>query len=417
MRLQRMLLNLQWYDLYVIYRAGKHLKLPDTLSRAHLPNQVPEIPKLHTIRSIDSLAVNEEKYEEKWKKKIRKKLEPLRDIILKGWPDDKNQPNTSCLGLAHGTHSVGWCDLQRHAHSDTSHSSGTHAKTHPRITHGNCKVQTARKRSHVLASHQCRNWRNSEQLSQMCYILESIHSRTSKAHKNSWLSVCWGVNRHIWVWRGKNCLFLVDYYSKFIEVNELKNLTSSCVIDKLKKKTKKKKPQQQQQKTKNSSIVMGLLKKNQKWLRISVHQQRFHTVLQWIWNRTQQAQPLFSQLKRWRRTWCTDSTTTMAEEHRQTSCSAEWRNNTFGRSQSFSSTTTKRTSPQKQTTSVPQPPKFISSDKENTRKHLNKLKEKQKLYHDRPHLNNHAPFQSGDEVRMTPLPGTKEWQPAVEDRA
>ena len=31
----------------------------------------------------------------------------------------------------------------------------------------------------------------------------------------------------------------------------------------------------------------------------------------------------------------------------------------------------------------------------------------------RGHRNNHAPFQPGDEVRMAPLPGTKERQPAV----
>ena len=47
MRLQRMLLNLQWYDLIVKYRKGKEMYLPDTLSRAYLPDTPnPEITDL-----------------------------------------------------------------------------------------------------------------------------------------------------------------------------------------------------------------------------------------------------------------------------------------------------------------------------------------------------------------------------------
>ena len=43
MRLQRMLLALQWYDLNVIYKKGKDMQLPDTLSRAYLEDTKEEI--------------------------------------------------------------------------------------------------------------------------------------------------------------------------------------------------------------------------------------------------------------------------------------------------------------------------------------------------------------------------------------
>ncbi|GFO32675.1 transposon ty3-i Gag-Pol polyprotein [Plakobranchus ocellatus] len=43
MRLQRMLLALQWYDLKVNYKKGKDMQLPDTLSRAYLEDVEQEI--------------------------------------------------------------------------------------------------------------------------------------------------------------------------------------------------------------------------------------------------------------------------------------------------------------------------------------------------------------------------------------
>ncbi|GFR94327.1 transposon Ty3-I Gag-Pol polyprotein [Elysia marginata] len=43
MRLQRMLLTLQWYDITVTYRKGKDMQVPDTLSRAYLQESVAEI--------------------------------------------------------------------------------------------------------------------------------------------------------------------------------------------------------------------------------------------------------------------------------------------------------------------------------------------------------------------------------------
>ena len=44
MRLQRMLLSLQWYDLTVHYKPSRYMLVPDTLSRAYLPDSPqPEI--------------------------------------------------------------------------------------------------------------------------------------------------------------------------------------------------------------------------------------------------------------------------------------------------------------------------------------------------------------------------------------
>ena len=61
MRLQRMLLALQWYDLSVIYRKGKDMQLHDTLSRAYLEDTKEEID-LNQITVSEFLNISEEKY-------------------------------------------------------------------------------------------------------------------------------------------------------------------------------------------------------------------------------------------------------------------------------------------------------------------------------------------------------------------
>ena len=56
MRLQRMILNLQWYALTVKYRKGIEMYLRDTLSRAYLPDTPnPEITDLEPVSTLDFL--------------------------------------------------------------------------------------------------------------------------------------------------------------------------------------------------------------------------------------------------------------------------------------------------------------------------------------------------------------------------
>ena len=65
MRLQRMILNLQWNDLIVKYRKGKEMYLPDTLSRAYLPDTPnPEITDLEPVSTLDFLSITKNKYTE-----------------------------------------------------------------------------------------------------------------------------------------------------------------------------------------------------------------------------------------------------------------------------------------------------------------------------------------------------------------
>ena len=59
MRIQRMRLRLQWYDLTVKYRRGKDMELPDTLSRAQLSENTPEMDGLECISMLNFVSVSE----------------------------------------------------------------------------------------------------------------------------------------------------------------------------------------------------------------------------------------------------------------------------------------------------------------------------------------------------------------------
>lgn len=59
MRIQRMALRLQWYDISVCYRKGKDMELPDTLSRAQLTDATPEAAGLECVSIISFVSVSD----------------------------------------------------------------------------------------------------------------------------------------------------------------------------------------------------------------------------------------------------------------------------------------------------------------------------------------------------------------------
>ena len=87
MRLQRMILNLQWYDLIVKYRKGKEMYLPNTLSRAYLPDTPnPEITDLEPVSTLDFPSITKDKYTE-LQEHTQRELNQLQSTTLNGWPN------------------------------------------------------------------------------------------------------------------------------------------------------------------------------------------------------------------------------------------------------------------------------------------------------------------------------------------
>ena len=99
-RLQRMLLSLQSYDIEIKYRPGKELYLADTLSRAHLSNSKSEEETLEldyqAIYMISTLPVSDKLREIKEETKDES-MQALVKIINEGWPSHKDHHLPSSL--------------------------------------------------------------------------------------------------------------------------------------------------------------------------------------------------------------------------------------------------------------------------------------------------------------------------------
>ena len=94
LRLQRMLLKLQRYDLKVTYKKGTQLYIADTLSRACLANtQETEIEDLTVHATISFSAEKSEQL--KVATRADPTLEVLRKTILQGWPQHKRAVDPS----------------------------------------------------------------------------------------------------------------------------------------------------------------------------------------------------------------------------------------------------------------------------------------------------------------------------------
>ena len=107
-RLQRMLLQLQKYNLKIVYKPGKELFIADTLSRALLPNeQTAEkkncdvyavkleeylIKAIEEIDMVEFLPITAERLADlREKTELDECLQKLKHVIRVGWPDTKEE--------------------------------------------------------------------------------------------------------------------------------------------------------------------------------------------------------------------------------------------------------------------------------------------------------------------------------------
>ncbi|CAG2226647.1 unnamed protein product [Mytilus edulis] len=92
-RLQRMMLQLQKYNIELVYKPGKEMYLADTLSRAYLKDThtESESEEIEAINMIKDLAISEERLKEiQQHTETDTQLQKLKHVIQSGWPDIKS---------------------------------------------------------------------------------------------------------------------------------------------------------------------------------------------------------------------------------------------------------------------------------------------------------------------------------------
>ncbi|CAI6374637.1 unnamed protein product [Macrosiphum euphorbiae] len=238
-RLQRMRIKLMAYDLNIIYKPGKFLKIADTLSRAHIKDNIDlcesEI-ELQVNMIIKKLNISENKlrqFKEEFKKDTE--FQMLLEFVKHGWPSINNIPDqikkyltfSEELFEKDGLLFKGQCLMVpktlRKEMLDKIHY------THMSIE--KCKSK----------ARECLFWpemtKEITDKINKCSICQSFRKNNSKEPMtvrdfgdNPWEIV----GTDIFQYQNRQYLLIIDYFSKYVDIEILEDMSSETTINKLK---------------------------------------------------------------------------------------------------------------------------------------------------------------------------------------
>lgn len=239
-RLQRMLLQLQKYDLNVQHVPGKQIPLADTLSRKFLPDTYPNMSEgidMHVHTVLDMLPVNDCKLHEI---RVATSNDPdmceLVEVVRRGWPEKRYSCPSSVLeywnfrdqvtvneGIVMKSQKVVIPRSLRQEMMDKVHSG--HMGVDKCLQRARDVIFWPKMSSDitdmVLKCTTCLERRNSNPK-------EPILPRAVPEYP--WQTIA----TDLFSWNEQDFIVAVDYYSRFFEVERLSNTHSSTVIQKLK---------------------------------------------------------------------------------------------------------------------------------------------------------------------------------------
>ena len=239
-RLQRMLLQLQIYDLDVTHVRGKDVPISDCLSRQAMKDTYPElIPglDLHVHTVLKTLCVTDRRLDKiKQAVETDSQMQTLKQTIIQGWPELRSECSKQVLEFwNHRDELSVESDLVFRGHKLViPRSQRAELLESVHVGHMGVEKTISRAREalfwpgmtkditdHVLKCGICLKHRNSNQKEPM-----KPHEVPERPYQK--------VGTDIFTFDGKDYLVTVDYYSRFFEVDLLPDTKSSTVIRKLK---------------------------------------------------------------------------------------------------------------------------------------------------------------------------------------
>lgn len=242
-RLQRMLIRLQPYTFKLVYKPGRYLYVADTLSRAVAPcaenedeprDYLEERAQFCAVAASNSLTDTHFIELQKFTSQDEE-LKELKRVIMEGWPMHKCDIKDIMtpywdyrdeLTLAYdlvwkGTRIViPKCmrkDMLKKLHVGHLGAAKTKLRAREIMFWPNMNAQIQDMISHCQACLTYRKENSKQPL--ICHEIP----------KRAWAKV----GADIFHFNNKSFLLVVDYFSKYVEVEELANLTSQCVIEKM----------------------------------------------------------------------------------------------------------------------------------------------------------------------------------------
>ena len=240
-RLQRMLLQLQKYDLKITHVPGKHIPVADTLSRQSLPSRIYEFDMTEDLEAqvhciITSLPIHDNKISEIKNETARDaELQQLIQTIHEGWPPNiqscakvireywnhREDLSTADGVILKGTRIVIPKAMRENMLDKlhTSHLGEEKTKLRARdivFWPGiNADIEEKVSECEICARHRASNTKEP-------MISHEIPTRP-------WQKVA----TDLFQWENRHFIVTVDYYSRFFEIDELYTTTSAAVIRKL----------------------------------------------------------------------------------------------------------------------------------------------------------------------------------------
>ncbi|KAF0764619.1 Uncharacterized protein FWK35_00011318, partial [Aphis craccivora] len=243
LRLQRILIKLQQYELIVKYKPGKELVIADTLSRtkAEGDSLFDDWEKREVEVTIEEVNVNllisENKRDQiRLATELDKELNLLKNYVVEGWPEKREQLNEE-------TKKYWECKELITVHD------GVLYKSNRMIVPENLKSAML-KRIHFIhmgiekckyRARRCFNWvgmkKDIEEVVNKCQICLKYRKTNTKeplecseVPDKPWQVV----GTDLFYFQGKNYVLIVDYFSKFVEFELIPKLTSSNTINAIK---------------------------------------------------------------------------------------------------------------------------------------------------------------------------------------
>ena len=234
-RIQRLLMRLQKYQVNVQYKPGKEMYIADALSRAYLPvTSSPDIEieaQVHMV--ISNLPVSNEKLEEFRKETTNDvTLTKLIETVLNGWPETKSQAAQEIRAYWNFREEISVVNGVLYKGERLIVPAAMRGEMLKRIHESHLGIESCRRRAREVLF-----WpgmaENIAEMVNSCDVCRTHQKRQTKeplqphsVPERPWQKI--GVD--LFTFGQQEYLLLVDYYSKFIEVEWLKSDTRSATV-------------------------------------------------------------------------------------------------------------------------------------------------------------------------------------------
>ena len=241
-RLQRMLLRLQKYNIVLSYKAGKEMILADTLSRAHIEETDSEIPEDELVAQVhmiyNSCAATDDKLQEiKQLTSQDPVLSEIANFVIQGWPSTRQNISEQMkpywsykddLSLINGIMFKG----QRIVIPKIMRQ-----EILKKLHQAHMGIEKTKLRARETVFWPGINRQNEDMVKSCETCLENQKKQTKETMIGSEIPKYpfQVVGTVLFYWNGQDFLLIVDYYSRYWEIEKLTNIRSKTVIQKLKK--------------------------------------------------------------------------------------------------------------------------------------------------------------------------------------